>query len=666
MQAGNTVLVRDLNDMLAGSGEDIAAAIDAADDALALQLQTTLGDHARKLFATQEPAHEASATHAVSVFLHLQHPALQVDRLTFLFEASTYFLAIGKNTRALVLAKLCLDHATTLEHLPLVRRAHSSLGALQILSANYAEAATHLENAFAIALRLGDRNASATALNNVTGLFSQMGLYREAIAATKSGLSFADDTPKGDLKRMEISGNGLICAHRSRNHEAALHFLQTGTAIVRKRAVPPTVRAIFEFARAVYLIDSNDAETASALIQAARADLMPTQNPRVEIALDLAACLCQWASRESGPMRQSRARLRELYHLSKQTNIQHDDVLLALMRVYGTAVTPEEAKVGMEYARELVEYTTRVKKAKFYHQLSLRGVEVAAPAAGANKSFDPFEKLRAMLTPPASTTDTQVLVAARAGNVEKNEELTAIHDELAQIRAKALRTEIRSTAYDAAENWAVAAEFFDDNTGEHCFRVGHLAGLLAREIGMDDEFCVRIEHAARLHDIGKVAVNEMILLKPGPLNPVELTAMREHTNVGAELLAGTQDETLKMAGEIAHYHHEWWNGAGYPAALSMMEIPMSARICALADVYDALTHKRAYKHAWTHEAAVTEIENLQGLQFDPSLVPAFLRVLERARVDGAWVKAAGHGDAQANSVIQARRMLVDAIEAAGT
>ena len=100
--------------------------------------------------------------------------------------------------------------------------------------------------------------------------------------------------------------------------------------------------------------------------------------------------------------------------------------------------------------------------------------------------------------------------------------------------------------------------------------------------------------------------------------------------------------------------------------LSMMEIPLSARVCALADVYDALTHKRAYKHAWTHEAAVTEIASLKGLQFDPSLVPAFLRVLERARADGAWVKAAGHDDVQSNSVIQARRMLVDAIEAAGT
>jgi len=657
MQTRNTVLIRDLNDMLAGSGEDIAATIDAADDAVAVHLETTLADYARQLFATQEPAHEAAATHAVSVFLHLQRAVLQEDRLRFLFDASTYFLAIGKNTRALVLAKICLEQASALDNQPLIRRAHSGLGALQILSADYAEAASHLEQAFVIAVRLEDRNAAAAALTNVTGLFLQMGLYREAIDAAKSGLTFADDSAKGDLKRMEISGNGLICAHRSRDHEAALHFLQTGTDIVRKRSLPPTVRAIFEFARAVYLIDSNDAETASALIQAARTDLMPTRNPRVEIALDLAHCLCQWASRESEAMRRARTRLREIYHLSKQTNIQHDDVLLAMMRVYGTAVTPEEAKIGMEYARELVDYTTSVKKAKFYHQLTLRGVELHDSAHDAGKGFDPFEKLRSMLTPPA---------VMRANTVEKNEELTAIHEELAKIRAKALRAEIRSTAYDAAENWAVAAEFFDDNTGEHCFRVGHLAGLLAREIGMDEAFCVRVEHAARLHDIGKVAVNEMILLKPGPLNPVELTAMREHTNVGAELLAGTQDETLKMAAEVARYHHEWWNGAGYPAGLSMMEIPLSARVCALADVYDALTHKRAYKHAWTHEAAVTEIASLKGLQFDPSLVPAFLRVLERARADGAWVKAAGHDDVQSNSVIQARRMLVDAIEAAGT
>ncbi len=104
-----------------------------------------------------------------------------------------------------------------------------------------------------------------------------------------------------------------------------------------------------------------------------------------------------------------------------------------------------------------------------------------------------------------------------------------------------IRRDIRTDAVNTAENWAIAAEFFDDETGRHCYRVGHLASMLAREIGMDETFCVQVEHAARLHDIGKIAVNEVILLKPGPLDAAEMAAMRLHTEVGAQILAGSDD-----------------------------------------------------------------------------------------------------------------------------
>jgi putative two-component system response regulator len=187
--------------------------------------------------------------------------------------------------------------------------------------------------------------------------------------------------------------------------------------------------------------------------------------------------------------------------------------------------------------------------------------------------------------------------------------------------------------------------------------------MLAREIGMDDTFCIQIEHAARLHDIGKIAVNEVILLKPGPLDAAEMAAMRLHTEVGAQILAGSEDATLKMAVEVARHHHEWWNGNGYPRRLSGRDIPLAARVSAFADVYDALTHARAYKVAWTHERALDEIIRLAGTQFDPNLVNPFVLVLKRYLSDLDAEAIPGFADMDTNSLIVSRRRLMETITA---
>jgi putative two-component system response regulator len=209
----------------------------------------------------------------------------------------------------------------------------------------------------------------------------------------------------------------------------------------------------------------------------------------------------------------------------------------------------------------------------------------------------------------------------------------------------------------------LTAEFFDDQTGEHCFRVGRLAGLLAAEIGIDAENCLRIEHAARLHDIGKIAVNELILLKPGPLDSNEIIAMRAHTEVGAQLLEHSDDPTLKMAAAIAKYHHAWWNGAGYPNT-SGESIPLAARICAYADVYDALTNERPYKRPWPHKLAVEQMMCESGAHFDPRLMRPFLAVLERHIGSNAKTPSTRMHlqDMEANGLLTSRRKLMETVQ----
>ena len=430
----------------------------------------------------------------------------------------------------------------------------------------------------------------------------------------------------------------------------------------------PVMKATYEYYRALYLVDTFDHETAEELISAAKRTIGLTKNPRVDILLRIAEALCEWAHRDEAGYASSRKKLSDLYLVTKKSRLYHDDVLRALMKVYGNAIDQQTAKLGMKYAKELVEFTTGVKRAKFYRQLSDRGVDLEPAPPRLEFPFDPFANVRHWLAPAAAEalpegqpTDAIHGPNAFRAKVAKHEELAAIHEDLAKLRTDAILKEIRSVAYDTAENWALAAEFFDDQTGQHCFRVGHLAGMLARELGLENDYCARIEHAARLHDIGKIGINEMILLKPGPLDPSELTAMRAHAEVGAYMLQGAKDPVLQMAAVIAKHHHEWWNGAGYPSSLADREIPIAARICALADVYDALTHARPYKGAWPHRVAVEEMLNLSGVQFDPHMMRPFLKVLERYVPALAEGRIPGLDQLRTNGLIASRKKLMATI-----
>jgi putative two-component system response regulator len=181
------------------------------------------------------------------------------------------------------------------------------------------------------------------------------------------------------------------------------------------------------------------------------------------------------------------------------------------------------------------------------------------------------------------------------------------------------------------ESQAIAAERLDDATGEHCHRVGRLAALLAHEIGLEPDVCFLIDLAARLHDIGKLQVPDAILLKPGKLSPGEFEIMKSHTTAGSEILGMVDIPQMHIAQEIARHHHERWDGSGYPDGLKGSAIPVAARVSTLADVFDALTHERPYKPAWSLDAAMTEIAGLAGRQFDPDIVPVFLALVERQR-----------------------------------
>ncbi len=204
-------------------------------------------------------------------------------------------------------------------------------------------------------------------------------------------------------------------------------------------------------------------------------------------------------------------------------------------------------------------------------------------------------------------------------------ELVRYNDSLerqVQERTRALQ----ASRLEVLERLALAAEFRDDATGLHAERVGRIAGKLAEMSGVSSAEVETIVRAAPLHDLGKIGVPDRILLKPGRLSPEEFEIMKSHTGIGARLLSGGRTSLMRVAAEIAHHHHERWDGSGYPAGLRDTAIPFPARVVAYADVFDALTHDRPYRAAWPLPRVLEEIRRIAGTHLDPHLLEAFLEL----------------------------------------
>jgi putative two-component system response regulator len=208
-------------------------------------------------------------------------------------------------------------------------------------------------------------------------------------------------------------------------------------------------------------------------------------------------------------------------------------------------------------------------------------------------------------------------------------------------RARRAEHALDSARMEVLERLAQAAEFRDDQSTLHTWRVGRLSGMIAAAVSVEPEECERLALAARLHDVGKIAIPDQILFKRAPLSDSEWVVVRTHTTVGAQILAGSASPLVALAETIARSHHERWDGGGYPDALHKSAIPIPARIVALADVFDVLTHKRSYGDAWTHERARAHISDERGRQFDPQIVDAFLALDPGALAGSAGEQSLG-------------------------
>jgi hypothetical protein len=194
-------------------------------------------------------------------------------------------------------------------------------------------------------------------------------------------------------------------------------------------------------------------------------------------------------------------------------------------------------------------------------------------------------------------------------------------------------SELEIAQAETVRRLSMAVEFRDEDTGAHIERIGRFSTLLARAVGMSPEFCRRISHAAPLHDVGKVAIPDAILLKPGSLTPEERAIVETHAEEGHRLLRGSSSSILDMGAAIALSHHERWDGGGYPRGLATEKIPIEGRIVAIADVFDALTSHRVYRDAFSVEQAREMMLAESGKHFDPVLLQTFMEVLDTSGAD---------------------------------
>jgi len=220
---------------------------------------------------------------------------------------------------------------------------------------------------------------------------------------------------------------------------------------------------------------------------------------------------------------------------------------------------------------------------------------------------------------------------------EKRKELQAANEQLVKFaddlnktfsELKSTHEELQEAYLDTIHRLVLAAEYKDEDTGDHIVRMSRYSALIAEKLSLPAIDVQNIRYAAPMHDMGKIGIPDNILMKPGKLTDEEFDFMKTHTNIGAKILANSKADILQLAQQIAVSHHEKWNGRGYPQGHSGDKIPLVGRIVGLADVFDALTSRRPYKDPYPAEVAVDIIKKERGEHFDPEVADAFLENLD--------------------------------------
>ena len=498
--------------------------------------------------------------------------------------------------------------------------------------------------AVGIASRLGDPVLRAKALKILGVIYLETGSYPDTVSTFTLALSAAresaDRTQEGEI----FSNLGL--AHQYAGHySAAVPCYERAVELAEAGENAPYLRAAARSNIALACLHTRDFPSGLAAAERSVQDLEAPSNAHERATRTIAECYYARLLLEvrNLPLARERAVLARQYaNDAGELSQLFADMTQGLVDVYD----PAFRDIGLSRLQRVVNQSRKGAPGALRDALAMivRGYEIAGQPNTALVYLHEVVQLNG---------DSRVRNVLQHHHLHINKlshhldlrAKAAIDQQQRELRFQRLSMDVLRECMQVLEKNTVAAELHDDETGQHCYRVGALAKELALKKGMDTEMCTLIDLSARLHDIGKLRVPDAILLKPGRFTPDERAIMEMHCNHGWELIGEGGLAQLFVAQEIALNHHERWDGNGYPNRRQGNMIPLAARVTALADVFDALTHRRCYKEAWSVDDALREIASLRGKHFDPELTDLFLDLVPKLQRQ--------HGDLDAYLGIEA-------------
>ena len=561
-------------------------------------------------------------------------PAPSEQRPAVLAQAAHLRSLLGQGDEALLAAaRQYLETAEALGDDAVQAEALSYLISAEQHLGHYPQALEHLRREAEVRSRLGDAAGQVECLNNLGMLQATLGDYAEALATLfrcqQLCMQYAELPAEYRAACLVNIGHTYLAL---RQYPQALEYLLPGLEAATQAADSGTQLAALSELGLVYKAQANY-QTAIETLERGLHLAEAAQAPELT---DLTDNLGQVYA-EMGDF----ARARELFGQSLSLAQAQDDlqgrvnVQLSLGRLAFAEgwVSEADALLGQALTSALA-HELRQSALEAYQAL-YQGYEAAGQLETAYGHLRAYQQLSRQLFNENSERRTATLTARfEAERARQEAEMYRQIGELSQVArlqaeemVRRRTAELEAAQIEIVTRLGMAAEYRDDQTGQHTRRVGELSAHLARALGLSPATVDLVRWAARLHDIGKIGVPDSVLLKEGRYSPEEYARMKTHVQIGATVLEGSTSPLLKMAEEIARTHHERWDGQGYPAGLSGEGIPISGRIVSVADVFDALTTARLYKPAWSVEAALLEMQTQAGTQFDPQIVACLVDMI---------------------------------------
>jgi putative two-component system response regulator len=521
----------------------------------------------------------------------LPSDVVSVARVEALLLSAQFAYVSGQPFAGIEHSSFAVECARRLREERALRKALTFHGILLADTGNIATAVECYAEALDLAERLHEVQTETPVWINLGTALVYAGQLSDAVACFERVVAIAEKEPAAAAARplalANMAGIYLYLEEHAKGLRAVKAAIECSGEPVN--ATDRMNRVLAECAYARLLLEVDSLDRAKERCELAKRYARDSKSERAELQAALAEGLCEV---HAGLIDLGLSRLSQALDRARVLKSALRDALLAMVKAQEIAGKPD---VALVYLRELMMHTkkTQQENALRHHRLHLQNLARQQEAS------------------------EEVVM-------ERHEQ--SLRGKLAEQVAQ---QELMRSRIEMLERLAVTAELRDDSTGEHSYRVGRLASLLGQEFGCDEQTCFMLDLAARLHDIGKIGIPDGILLKPDRLTEAEREIMKTHTTVGAELLAQSEIPHMQMAEDIARFHHEWWDGSGYPNGIGGAAIPIAARITALADVFDALTHKRPYKEPWPVARALEEIAYLKGHQFDPELTDLFIALIRR-------------------------------------